>query len=115
MGKDFSELEQRCLDALLKQSGNVAHDLGHVRRVVGNARQLAIEEGARLAVVVPAAWLHDCVVVPKDSPRRKQASQEAAKQAVQWLRDWGWAEELLPDIACDRSAQLQCGHPTAHN
>jgi uncharacterized protein len=99
MAKDFSDLERRCLEVLLKQNGDVAHDLGHVRRVVGNARQLAIREGARLSVVLPAAWLHDCVVVPKDSPRRKQASQDAAKQAAQWLQDWGYAEELLPDIA----------------
>ncbi|HEY4246851.1 MAG TPA: HD domain-containing protein [Lacunisphaera sp.] len=99
MGMDFSDWEQRCFEVLSTQGGDVAHDLGHVSRVVKNARRLAGTERARLDVVLPAAWLHDCVVVPKDSPRRKEASQEAATQAVHWLRDWGYAKELLPDIA----------------
>src|SRR6516162_9946918 len=55
-----------------------AHDLAHVRRVVVNAKALAAKEGARLDVVVPAAWLHDCVIVPKDTPARPRASALAA-------------------------------------
>jgi len=30
---------------------------------------------------------------------RGQASRLAATQAVNWLRDWGWTEEILPAIA----------------
>ena len=99
MAFDFSELEQRCVQVLARSGGDVAHDLGHVRRVVGNARKLAAYEGAKLEVVLPAAWLHDCVVVPKDSPARKLASRQAAERAVQWLRTWGVPEMLLPEIA----------------
>lgn len=96
---DFAGLERRCAEKLTAASGDAAHDLEHVRRVVRNARGLAAAEGARLEVVLPAAWLHDCVTVPKDSPQRAQASRLAAAQAVAWLRAWGWAEALLPDIA----------------
>ena len=39
------------------------------------SRALAAAEGARLEVVVPAAWLHDCVSVPKDSPALAIAEQ----------------------------------------
>jgi uncharacterized protein len=99
MPDEFTDLEQRCVAVLSAQAGDVAHDLGHVRRVVVNARRLAAAEGARLDVVVPAAWLHDCVTVPKDSPQRAQASRLAAAQAVRWLREWGWPEEFLADIA----------------
>lgn len=99
MAFDFSELEQRCLQVLARAGGDAAHDLAHVRRVVGNARKLAAREGARLEVVLPAAWLHDCVVVPKDSPVRKLASHQAAEQALEWLRIWGVPEMLLPEIA----------------
>lgn len=67
--------------------------------MVHNARQLAASEGARLEVVLPAAWLHDCVTVAKDSPERCSASRLAAGQAEGWLREWGWAEALLPEIA----------------
>ena len=99
MSADLAELEQRCEHELARQAGDAAHDLEHVRRVVRNARRLAAGEGARLEVVLPAAWLHDCVTVPKDSPQRTQASRLAAARAVQWLREWGYPGELLPEIA----------------
>ena len=99
MSLDFAELERRCVEKLAALPGDAAHDGEHVRRVVANARALAGPEGARLEVVLPAAWLHDCVTVPKDSPQRANASRLAAAQAVAWLRAWGWPEDLLPDIA----------------
>ena len=99
MTADFTELEQQCVAVLTAQAGDVAHDLEHVRRVVRNAQALAAAEGARLEVVRPAAWLHDCMTVPKDSPQRAQASRLAAEQAVRWLRSWGCPEALLPEIA----------------
>ncbi len=65
---------------------DAAHDLAHVRRVVAWATRLAREEGADPEVVVPAAWLHDGVTVPKDSPDRARASSLAAEAATTWLR-----------------------------
>lgn len=76
-----------------------AHDLAHVRRVVANARALAAAEGADLAVVLPAAWLHDCVVVPKDSAQRSQASRLAAARAVEYLNEIGYPHAHIPAIA----------------
>ncbi len=99
MPSDFAELEQRCREKLTVRGGDVAHDLEHVRRVVGNAQVLAAAEGARWEIVQPAAWLHDCVTFAKDSPRRGAASRLAAAQAGEWLREWGWPEPLLPEIA----------------
>ena len=99
MSMNFAELEARAETVLTAQGGDAAHDLAHIRRVVANARALAATEGARLEVVLPAAWLHDCVSVPKDSPQRASASKLAAAQALVWLRDWGWPEEVLPDVA----------------
>lgn len=75
-----------------------AHDLAHVRRVVANARRLAGLEGANPAVVLPAAWLHDCVLLPKDSPQRAQASRLAAARAGDFLRQCGYPVELIPAI-----------------
>ena len=65
---------------------DAAHDLEHIRRVVTNARMLAAQEHADLAVVLPAAWLHDCVSVAKDSPQRTQASRLAGRAAVEFLQ-----------------------------
>jgi uncharacterized protein len=94
----MESIESLCRRALAHQAGDAAHDLSHVERVVSNARRLASIEGARWEIVEPAAWLHDCVIVPKDSPDRVNASRLAAAQAVIWLREWGYAESLLSSI-----------------
>lgn len=75
-----------------------AHGMDHVKRVVANARQLAAAEGAKLEVVLPAAWLHDCVALPKDSPARRAASEVAARTARQWLEGAGYDPAWLDGI-----------------
>jgi uncharacterized protein len=79
-------------------AGDAAHDEGHVRRVVANARVLAELEGADLAVVVPAAWLHDCVSIAKNSPQRSSASRLAAERAGEFLRAEGYPAEHIAAI-----------------
>jgi len=87
--------------SLLEQHSvaDAAHDMQHIRRVVANARRLTQAEGADWEIVMPAAWLHDCVIVPKSSPQRKQASQLAARQAVEWLEEHQWPSGKLEEIA----------------
>ena len=65
---------------------DAAHDLAHIQRVVASAQALAVAERADLAIVLPAAWLHDCVIVPKDSPQRSRASALAADSAIAFLQ-----------------------------
>lgn len=81
------------------EAGDAAHDAEHIRRVVANARRFAAIESADLAVVLPAAWLHDCVVVPKDSPLRSQASRLAAERATAWLAEVAYPPQYIPAIA----------------
>jgi len=75
-----------------------AHGMDHVKRVVANALRLAEAEGARLEVVLPAAWLHDCVVVPKDSADRSSASKMAALTARRLLDSSGYDPGCLDEI-----------------
>ncbi|WP_372368091.1 HD domain-containing protein [Candidatus Uabimicrobium sp. HlEnr_7] len=85
---DFTHWENVFCEYLLKNmSMDSAHDLAHIRRVVNNAKRIADEEKANLEVIIPAAWLHDCVVVPKDSPDRNKASVMAAKEAGRFLKE----------------------------
>ena len=77
---------------------DAAHDMEHIRRVVKSAKQLAVVENARLDVVVPAAWLHDCVTVAKNSPQRSQASRMAAEAAAQFLGDISYPAATIPAI-----------------
>jgi uncharacterized protein len=79
-------------------AGDAAHDLQHVERVVENARRLAAAEGAEIGIVLPAAWLHDCVIVPKHSPEQASASRLAADSAATFLRGIGFPEALVPDV-----------------
>jgi uncharacterized protein len=81
-----------------RAAADAAHDLEHIRRVVASASALAREEGADLAVVLPAAWLHDCVALPKDAPLRATASAQAARVAAEFLRAIGYPERHLPAI-----------------
>ena len=80
-------------------AGDAAHDPAHVRRVVANATWLGRTESAAAEVVLPAAWLHDCVIVPKSSPERKQASRLAAAEAVRRLREAGYPAAFHARIA----------------
>ncbi|NDD91704.1 HD domain-containing protein [bacterium] len=99
---------------LASNSGNdPAHDLAHFRRVVATAKKLCAEENACWEVVVPAAWLHDLVNVPKNDPRRSQASRLSAEASIDFLRSEGYPSEYFDGIthaieAHSFSAQIEC-------
>ena len=97
MHVDWESLFANFIAAQLPE-GDPAHDLAHVHRVVANARMLAAAEGADLSVVLPAAWLHDCVVVPKDSADRPRASRLAAAAAADFLGQAGYPADHIPAI-----------------
>ncbi|MCC2677451.1 MAG: hydrolase [Pseudobdellovibrio sp.] len=75
-----------------------SHDILHVDRVVKMAEKIAKAESADLEVVLPAAYLHDCVYISKADPRRSQASTLSADKAVQLLREWNYPEEKLQAV-----------------
>lgn len=66
---------------------DLAHDFEHVLRVVKSARELCAKERGRIDVVLPAAWLHDCLSLAKDHPQRASSSQLAADKALRFLRE----------------------------
>lgn len=80
-------------------SDDPAHDLLHFKRVVVLARQICNEENGNLDVVIPAAWLHDFVIVPKDSLLRIQASRLSAERAVEFLRSIDYPSRYFEDIS----------------
>lgn len=92
--------EERFLGFLEEQfsDADAAHDRAHVERVVSAARQLAEDEGAQMDVVVPAAWLHDCVALPKDSPNRADAAGRAAQKASDFLTEESYPTRWIPEI-----------------
>jgi len=96
---NIDQLQDLCLDFLSdSMASDPAHDLSHVRRVVQNTLKLTSTEGGDPAVTIPAAWLHDCVSVAKNSPLRSQASSMAAEEAVRFLTSVDYPADLLPAI-----------------
>ncbi|HYW49888.1 MAG TPA: HD domain-containing protein [Gemmatimonadaceae bacterium] len=89
------------IEAFAHETGlraDAAHDVAHLARVVACAERLAMEEGASLDVVMPAAWLHDCVHVPVTSPDRPRASVMAGDAAVEFLSGVGYPDTHLDGI-----------------
>ncbi len=76
-----------------------AHDYLHFKRVVATAKKLCISEKAKIEVVLPAAWLHDFIIIPKNDPRRSRASQLSADHAIQYLQEIGYPEIYFEEIA----------------
>lgn len=76
-----------------------SHDYLHIRRVVFAAVKLAAQEGADMNVVLPAAYFHDFVNVPKNDPRRKEASRLSAEAAVVYLESVGYPAQHFDAIS----------------
>lgn len=75
-----------------------SHDILHVRRVVALAKKIAKAESVELKVVIPAAYLHDCVYISKADPRRPEASLISANKALELLSEWKYPEAYFSQI-----------------
>lgn len=97
----LKNLEERLEKAIAQIATNddPAHDLLHFKRVVRTAKKLCELERGKMEVVIPAAWLHDLVIVPKNDPRRSQASHLSAQAARKLLTEWNYPSELHDEIA----------------
>ncbi|EHH1171956.1 HD domain-containing protein [Vibrio parahaemolyticus] len=96
----LSQLEPLFLEFMQQEMQvDTAHDIEHVKRVVKTAKQLCDEENADIAIVLPAAYLHDCFTYPKDHPNRKQSSAIAAKKAIAYLESIQYPQHYHDAIA----------------
>lgn len=84
--------------AEVASSDDPAHDLLHFKRVVKLAKSLCEIEKAQFEVVIPAAWLHDFVNVPKNDPRRSMASTLSADKAIEFLKEISYPEKYFDQI-----------------
>ncbi len=97
---EWEQLFEAFLTKQMANGADAAHDFSHIYRVVKNAQLLAeAAESGDLNVIIPAAWLHDCVIVPKDSPQRPFASRLAAKTAVTFLNSITYPKRYHESIA----------------
>lgn len=88
---DWAETQMKLADA--------GHGIDHVRRVVENAKKIGAAEKADPRIFLPAAWMHDCIAVAKNSPDRAQASTLASQAAKQFLESIDYPTECVEPIA----------------
>ena len=102
--REFLDIQMHGVDA--------GHGIEHVQRVVSNAILLAEGSDAHVDVILPAAWLHDCVSVPKNSPMRSQASRLAAAKASEFLTAIGYENRWIAEIThCIEAHSFSAGIP----
>lgn len=95
----FAQYQQQCEAFItLNMKTDLAHDLLHVKRVVKLATQIALQEQAELNIVLPAAWLHDCISFPKNHALRSESSLHAANKAVNFLQQIAYPACYLEGI-----------------
>lgn len=99
--RDVAAWQARIERELVVRGGSdAAHDLGHLRRVLGLARRIAAQEpGSEPLVITAAALLHDIVNLPKNDPQRASSSRLAAVEASNILTAMGFRSDLLPAVA----------------
>jgi uncharacterized protein len=93
--------QARLEDRVRAISEDASHDLHHVRRVWRLSQQIAAGERltADLLVLMAAAYMHDIVNPPKDSPLRSQASRLSAERATEWLAQLAFPGDKIPAVA----------------
>ncbi|PML56500.1 HD domain-containing protein [Vibrio sp. 10N.261.52.A1] len=93
------KFEDQLLDfAQQEMTQDAAHDISHIKRVVKTAKALCDQEQAKLEVVLPAAYLHDCFTFPKNHPDRAQSSKMAADKAIAFLKSIDYPTSYLDEI-----------------
>ncbi len=75
-----------------------AHDIGHLDRVWRTCRLIAMDEAADPEILAPAAYFHDAVNLPKNSPDRATASRQSADLAVSELAAMGYPQAKLDAV-----------------
>ncbi|WP_028867999.1 HD domain-containing protein [Psychromonas arctica] len=112
----FKQYQAQCEGFIAENmKTDLAHDLLHVKRVVKLATLIGRKEQAELNVVLPAAWLHDCVSYPKNHPLRSQSSLHAADKAIQFLVSIEYPEQYLDAIHHAIAAHSYSGGLIANN
>jgi len=94
------EVQDRCLAfAAESAAADAAHDLSHIKRVLRNTIYLTDLENVNSWVTFPAACLHDCVPVAKDSALRTRGSRLAAEAAMDFLASIDYPGDLIAEVS----------------
>ncbi len=79
-------------------SNDPAHNWSHILRVANLAHMLALKEKANVDITLAAALCHDLINVPKNDPRRSEASTLSALESAPLLLSVGFNEDEITSI-----------------
>lgn len=85
-------LESYCLEIAMQHYplSDPSHDIGHIMRVVANAKLIQSKEGWDLDIILPAAYFHDIVNYPKHSELAPLSTKHSAELAKKLLEEFEW-------------------------
>jgi uncharacterized protein len=93
MNKQFESLVEKTKP--FYNNGDPAHSFAHIKRVMLLCEKLSLSEEVDLEILLAGALLHDVVNLPKNHPKRKEASAMAADKSKSLLSKAGYAEEFI--------------------
>lgn len=76
-------------------NGDPAHSFAHIKRVMLLCEKLCPKEGVDREVLMAGALLHDVVNLPKNHPRRKEASAMACEKSKKLLKEADYNLEFI--------------------
>lgn len=76
-------------------NGDPAHSFAHIQRVMLLCKKLSVNEKVDSEILAAGALLHDVVNLPKNHPRRSEASKMAADKASGLLEEAGYNKEFI--------------------
>ena len=88
------------MQGMPQNSDDASHDFFHFQRVWKTACKIMDQEGVAInsLVVLAACYFHDIVVLPKNHPKRSQASTLAAEKTRVCLQELAFPAELIPAV-----------------
>jgi uncharacterized protein len=89
---------QEAVRSRYEQTDDPGHDWLHVMRVLRSCKQIGALVGADMKILAPSALLHDLINVPKDSPKRFEASTASANASEDILRNAGYDDVEVQHI-----------------
>ncbi|MGA2917957.1 HD domain-containing protein [Methanoregula sp.] len=95
MNHEFDTIRKH-VTSVLGQAGS--HGMDHVKRVTRLCGQIGEEEHADMAILIPAALLHD-IARPIEKTQGIPHEEEGARIAEQYLRSIHYDENHIPAIA----------------
>ncbi len=96
-GSVFKKIESD--SKIYYEKNEPGHDWNHVIRVVSLCNRMMKELGGNERVLIPAAFLHDIVCLPKNDPKTSYSSLLAASKSLEILEGCGFSETEIIDIS----------------